>query len=77
MSLSGTEFALLRYFIVNAGRALSKQNILEHVWRYDFAGDVNVVEAYVSYLRRKIDTDPTTPLIHTLRGVGYILRPPR
>jgi two-component system OmpR family response regulator len=77
VSLTGTEFALLRYFIVNAGKALSKQNILEHVWRYDFAGDLNVVESYVSYLRRKIDTDPTTPLIHTLRGVGYILRPPR
>ena len=77
VALSGTEFALLRYFIANAGKSLSKQDILEHVWRYDFAGDVNVVESYVSYLRRKIDTDPTHPLIHTLRGVGYIMRPPR
>jgi two-component system OmpR family response regulator len=74
--LSPTEFKLLRYFLENAGRVLSKTQILDHVWSYDFGGDVNVVESYVSYLRRKIDTgDPR--LLHTLRGVGYVLRLPR
>jgi two-component system, OmpR family, response regulator len=77
VSLSGTEFALLRYLIINAGTVLSKQRILEHVWRKDFAGDANVVESYVSYLRRKIDTDAERPLLHTLRGAGYILRDQR
>ncbi|WP_161895084.1 response regulator transcription factor [Gordonia spumicola] len=74
--LSPTEFTLLRYFMVNAGTVLSKPRILDHVWNYDFGGDVNVVESYVSYLRRKIDTGPTR-LIHTLRGVGYVMREPR
>jgi two-component system OmpR family response regulator len=74
--LSPTEFKLLRYFLQNAGRVLSKAQILDHVWHYDFGGDANVVESYVSYLRRKIDT--TEPrLLHTLRGVGYTLRLPR
>ncbi|WP_214110260.1 response regulator transcription factor [Acrocarpospora catenulata] len=74
--LSPTEFKLLHYFMVNQGRVLSKAQILDHVWRYDFGGDRNVVESYVSYLRRKIDNhDPK--LIHTLRGVGYVLRAPR
>jgi two-component system, OmpR family, response regulator len=74
--LSPTEFKLLRYFIQNAGRVLSKAQILDHVWNYDFNGEANVVESYVSYLRRKIDT--TEPrLLHTLRGVGYALRQPR
>lgn len=76
VSLSPTEFTLLRYFMVNAGTVLSKPKILEHVWKYDFGGDVNVVESYVSYLRRKIDTGDK-PLIHTLRGVGYVMREPR
>ncbi len=62
-----TEFTLLRYFIINAGTVLSKPKILDHVWRYDFGGDVNVVESYVSYLRRKIDTGDKR-LLHTLRG---------
>ncbi len=76
VSLSPTEFKLLRYLIQNAGRVLSKAQILDHVWNYDFNGEANVVESYVSYLRRKIDT--TEPrLIHTLRGVGYALRQPR
>ena len=76
VSLSPTEFNLLRYFLANPGRVLSKSQILDHVWHYDFGGDANVVESYVSYLRRKIDT--TEPrLLHTLRGVGYILRLPR
>jgi two-component system OmpR family response regulator len=74
--LSPTEFKLLRYFLQNPGRVLSKAQILDHVWHYDFNGDGNVVESYVSYLRRKLDTsDPR--LLHTLRGVGYVLRQPR
>jgi two-component system OmpR family response regulator len=74
--LSPTEFKLLRYFMQNSGRVLSKAQILDHVWHYDFGGDANVVESYVSYLRRKLDTgDPR--LLHTLRGVGYVLRLPR
>ena len=76
VSLSPTEFTLLRYFVINAGTVLSKPKILDHVWRYDFGGDVNVVESYVSYLRRKVDTGEKR-LLHTLRGVGYVLREPR
>jgi two-component system OmpR family response regulator len=76
VALSPTEFKLLRYFMQNPGRVLSKPQILDHVWQYDFGGDANVVESYVSYLRRKVDT--TEPrLLHTLRGVGYVLRLPR
>ena len=75
VALSPTEFNLLRYFMQNPGRVLSKAQILDHVWHYDFGGDANVVESYVSYLRRKLDT--TEPrLLHTLRGVGYVLRVP-
>jgi two-component system, OmpR family, response regulator len=74
--LSPTEFKLLRYFMDNAGKVVSKAQILDHVWHYDFGGEANIVESYVSYLRRKVDT--TEPkLIHTLRGVGYTLRLPR
>ena len=76
VALSPTEFTLLRYFMVNAGVVLSKPRILDHVWHYDFGGDVNVVESYVSYLRRKVDTGEKR-LIHTLRGVGYVMREPR
>ncbi|MFL6139610.1 MAG: response regulator transcription factor [Frankiaceae bacterium] len=76
VALSPTEFKLLRYLMLNAGRVLSKAQILDHVWHYDFGGEANIVESYVSYLRRKIDT--TEPrLLHTLRGVGYVLRTPR
>ena len=76
VSLSPTEFKLLRYFMQNQGRVLSKAQILDHVWNYDFGGEANVVESYVSYLRRKVDT--TEPrLLQTLRGVGYVLRTPR
>jgi two-component system OmpR family response regulator len=76
VSLSPTEFKLLRFFMENAGRVLSKSQILDRVWHYDFGGEANVVESYVSYLRRKIDT--TEPrVLHTLRGVGYVLRLPR
>ena len=74
--LSPTEFKLLRYFMQNAGRVLSKAQILDHVWHYDFNGEANVVESYVSYLRRKVDTSEPR-LLHTLRGVGYVLRQPR
>lgn len=76
VSLSPTEFTLLRYFMVNAGTVLSKPRILDHVWHYDFGGEVGVVESYVSYLRRKVDTGER-PLIHTIRGVGYVMREPR
>ena len=76
VQLSPTEFKLLRYLMLNANRVLSKAQILDHVWNYDFRGDDNIVESYISYLRRKVDT--TEPrLLHTLRGVGYSLRLPR
>ena len=76
VELSPTEFNLLRYFLANPGRVLSKRQILEHVWNYDFGGDGNVVESYVSYLRTKMSlNDP--PLLHTVRGVGYVLRQPK
>ena len=76
VDLSPTEFKLLRYLLQNPGRVLSKRQILEHVWQYDFGGDGNVVESYVSYLRRKVDTGEPR-LLHTVRGVGYVLRRPR
>jgi two-component system OmpR family response regulator len=76
VTLSPTEYKLLRYFLQNPQRVLSKAQILDHVWHYDFDGDANVVESYVSYLRRKVDT--TEPrLLHTIRSVGYVLRMPR
>ncbi|GAB3154993.1 response regulator transcription factor [Microbispora hainanensis] len=74
--LSPTEFRLLHYLVLNAGRVVSKAQILEHVWRYDFAGDSSIVDTYVSYVRRKIDT-AGPKLIHTMHGVGYVLRGPR
>jgi two-component system, OmpR family, response regulator len=77
VSLSPTEFELLRYFVINAGTVLSKQRILEHVWSYNFGGNAGCVESYVSYLRHKIDTDDDKRLLHTLRGVGYVMREPR
>ncbi|MFD1934983.1 MULTISPECIES: response regulator transcription factor [Nonomuraea] len=76
VSLSPTEFKLLHYFMVNAGRVVSKTQILDHVWSHDYDGDAGVVESYVSYLRRKLDRDDPR-LLHTLRGVGYVLRAPR
>jgi len=75
IQLSPTEFKLLRYFMSNANRVLSKMQILDHVWDYDFRGDTGIVESYVSVLRRKVDTKEPR-LIHTLRGVGYVLRLP-
>ena len=75
VDLSPTEFKLLRYLMLNAGRVVSKAQILDHVWEYDWNGDAAIVESYISYLRRKIDNDPDQPsLIHTKRGVGYLLR---
>jgi two-component system OmpR family response regulator len=75
VQLSPTEFKLLRYLMGNVGRVLSKGQILDHVWNYDFGGEGGIVESYVSYLRRKVDTvEPR--LIHTIRGVGYVLRLP-
>ncbi|MFT4148347.1 MAG: response regulator transcription factor [Micrococcaceae bacterium] len=77
IDLSPTEFKLLRYLMLNPNRVLSKSQILDHVWEYDFNGDASIVESYISYLRRKIDNDPDkTPLIQTKRGVGYLLRTP-
>ena len=76
IEMTPTEYRLLRYLLVNAGRVLTRSQILDHVWQYDFGGDGTVLETYISYLRRKIDRfDP--PLIQTVRGVGYVLRPPR
>ena len=75
IDMSPTEFQLLRYLLINADRVVSKSQILDHVWQYDFRGDAGIVETYISYLRKKIDSfDP--PLIHTVRGVGYRLRLP-
>ena len=73
VSLSPTEYNLLRYLLVNQGRVLSKAQILDHVWDYDFGGESSVIETFMSYLRRKVDfVEPK--LIHTIRGVGYCLR---
>ncbi|GAA0406229.1 response regulator transcription factor [Microbispora corallina] len=74
--LSPTEFRLLHYLMLNAGRVVSKAQILDHVWQYDFAGDSSIVDTYVSYVRRKADT-AEPKLIHTMHGVGYVLRKPR
>ena len=80
IDLSPTEFKLLRYLLLNPGRVLSKAQILDHVWQYDWGGDANIVESYISYLRRKVDSltgpdgEKLPPLIHTKRGVGYLLR---
>src|SRR5512141_1923494 len=73
IELSPTEFRLLRYFLLNPERVLSKQQILDHVWQYDFNGEDIVVETYVSYLRRKVD-DADPRLLRTVRGFGYVLR---
>jgi two-component system OmpR family response regulator len=73
VELSPTEFRLLRYFLLNPERVLSKQQILDHVWQYDFNGEDNVVETYVSYLRRKLDAAEPR-LLRTVRGFGYVLR---
>ena len=75
IDLTPTEYRLLRYLLANAGRVLTRTQILDHVWDYDFGGDASVLETYISYLRRKVDrVDP--PLIQTVRGVGYVMRSP-
>jgi two-component system OmpR family response regulator len=75
IDLTATEFELLRFMMRNPRRVLSKAQILDRVWNYDFGGQAHVVELYISYLRKKIDTG-REPLIHTVRGVGYVLKPP-
>ncbi|WP_128774236.1 response regulator transcription factor [Actinomyces oricola] len=83
VDLSPTEFKLLRYLMLNSGRVVSKVQILDHVWEYDWNGDAAIVESYISYLRRKIDQikdqegNAVAPLIQTRRGVGYMLREPK
>ncbi|HEX2357729.1 MAG TPA: response regulator transcription factor [Micromonosporaceae bacterium] len=74
VALTATEFELLRYLMRNPRRVLSKAQILDRVWNYDFGGQANVVELYISYLRKKIDAG-RRPMIHTLRGAGYVLKP--
>lgn len=74
MTLTATEFELLRYLMRNPRRVLSKAQILDRVWNYDFGGQANVVELYISYLRKKVDAG-REPMIHTMRGAGYVLKP--
>ena len=74
IALTATEFELLRYLMRNPRRVLSKAQILDQVWNYDFRGQANVVELYISYLRKKVDVG-RTPMIHTVRGVGYVIKP--
>jgi DNA-binding response OmpR family regulator len=74
IQLTATEFELLRFLMRNPRRVLSKAQILDRVWNYDFGGQANVVELYISYLRKKIDAN-RSPMIHTMRGAGYVLKP--
>jgi two-component system response regulator TrcR len=74
IELTATEFELLRYLMRNPRRALSREEILEHVWNYSFGGRTSIVDLYISYLRKKVDAG-REPMIHTVRGVGYQLRP--
>jgi two-component system OmpR family response regulator len=76
IDLTVTEFRLLRYLMLNPRRVLTRGQLLDHVWNYDFGGDARVLETYISYLRKKVDADGR-PLLHTVRGVGYVLRLPR
>ena len=76
IELTPTEFGLLRLLLSNPRRVLSKTQILDHVWQYDFGGDASIVETYISYLRKKVDVEEPR-LIHTVRGVGYVIRLPR
>jgi two-component system OmpR family response regulator len=76
IELTATEYRLLRYLMLNPRRVLTRTQLLDHVWSYDFAGDARVLETYMSYLRKKVDAD-RVPLLHTVRGVGYALRLPR
>ncbi|GAA0976320.1 putative transcriptional regulatory protein TcrX [Nocardioides aquaticus] len=74
ITLTATEFELLRFLMLNPRRVLSKAHILDRVWHYDFGGQANVVELYISYLRKKLDAG-REPMIHTMRGAGYVLKP--
>jgi two-component system OmpR family response regulator len=76
IDLTATEYRLLRYLMLNPRRVLTRAQLLDHVWDYDFGGDARVLETYISYLRKKVDVNGE-PLIHTVRGVGYALRMPR
>jgi two-component system OmpR family response regulator len=76
IELTATEFRLLRYLMTNPRRVLTRAQLLDHVWSYDFGGDARVLETYISYLRKKVDAEGP-PLLHTVRGVGYVLRLPR
>src|SRR6202162_1246005 len=76
IELTATEFRLLRYLMLHPRRVLTRGQLLDHVWSYEFGGDARVLETYVSYLRKKIDADGP-PLLHTVRGVGYALRMPK
>ncbi|WP_259312354.1 response regulator transcription factor [Capillimicrobium parvum] len=76
VELTATEYRLLRYLMLNPRRVLTRAQILDHVWDYDFGGDARILETYISYLRKKVDGQGS-PLIHTVRGVGYVLRSPR
>jgi two-component system OmpR family response regulator len=76
IELTATEFRLLRYLMLNPRRVLTRAQLLDHVWSYDFGGDARVLETYISYLRKKIDAD-RPPLLHTVRGLGYALRLPK
>lgn len=77
LDLTPTEYKLLRYLVANAGRVLSKRQILDYVWEYDFSGNDGVLQTYISYLRRKVDGGGRPPLIHTVPRVGYVVRAPR
>lgn len=74
IQLTATQFELLRYLMENAKRVVSKAQILDNVWSYDFSGQANIVELYISYLRKKIDAG-RSPVIHTVRGAGYAIKP--
>lgn len=74
IELTAKEYALLEYFLRNSGKVLTRSQIIEHIWNFDFDSDSNIVDVYVRYLRRKVDYDFPVKLIHTVRGVGYVLR---
>ncbi len=74
IELTSKEFALLEYFLRHPGQVFTREQIISHIWNFDFDNDSNIVDVYVRYLRRKIDDDSATPLIHTIRGTGYTLR---
>ncbi|MBQ9832456.1 MAG: response regulator transcription factor, partial [Clostridia bacterium] len=74
IALSAKEFAVLEYLIRNKGIVLSREKISHHIWNYDYEGSSNVIDVYIRYLRKKIDQDFDKPLIHTVRGVGYVLK---